>query len=170
MARWVYMLVVFAVLAGWAGAQNQAQPALSAEDKLRLLRTNRVLINSLVHDGVIMSGANDPVVRAVKCRDASLSLVQAIQDAAKTENAERVAELTGLFRELVHDGLVPTMNEARQIVPPQSPSGVTLAQLRENASKDVVGLKALIPTGKMGDNPRIKEALKQLDELAEALK
>jgi hypothetical protein len=171
MARWVYMLGVFAVLAGWAGAQNPAQPALSPEDKLRLLQTNSALIDNLVRDGIKLSDANDPVTRAQRCRDTSLSLAQAIRQAATAEDAERVYELTGLFREVVRDGLVPTMKEAQQLVPPQSPGAKNLSDLRGYAAADVAGLKIVIPAGgKMSENPRVKEVLKQLDELAEALK
>jgi hypothetical protein len=170
MARWVYMLVVFAPLAGWAGAQNPAQP-LSPEDKLRLLQTNSALIDNLVRDGIALSGANDSVTRAERCRHASLSLAEAIKQAATTEDAERVVELTGLFREVVSDGLVPTMREAQQNVPPQSPAAKALSTLQGLAANDVAGLKTVISAGgKMSENPRMKDALKQLDELTEVLK
>jgi hypothetical protein len=171
MARWVYMLVAFTVLTAWAGAQNPAQPALSAKDRLHLLRANSALIDNLVSEGVKMSAASDPVQRAERCRGAARSLANSIEQAVKAEDAERVAELTGLFRELVHDGLVPTMNEARESVPPQSKAAEQLAQLRSHAANDVKDLKTAIPaSGKLSDNPRVKDALKQLDELAEVLK
>jgi hypothetical protein len=171
MVRWVSMLVAFTVLAAWAGAQNPVAQTLSPEDKLRLLRTNSALLDDLVRDGVAMSATSDPVQRAVRCREASLSLVAAVGEAARAEDAERVAELTGLFREVVRDGLVPTMNEARQSVPPQSPGAQKLRDLQTLATNDVSGLKTAIPaSGKVGDNPRVKDARKQLDELTEALK
>ena len=169
MARWVYLLTAFTVLAAWAGAQNPSAP-LSPQDKVRLLKANTDLIDNLVRDGVAMSGEGDPVQRASLCRGAARSLANAIEQAAKAENAERVAELTGLFRDVVRDGLVPTMNEAQASVPPQSKAAKQLAQLRKYTTDDVDGLKATIPAGKLADNPRVKDALKQLDELAAALK
>ena len=106
-----------------------------------------------------------------RCRDATRSLVNAILRAAEAEDAERVAELTGLFRAVVIDGLVPTLAEAQVGVTPGSPADVKLREERGKSVKDVSELKAAIPaTGKVGDSPRVKDALKQLDELADALK
>lgn len=172
MARSLYLLTVFVALAAWAGAQGPApSEPLSAEDKLRLHRSNSTLIGELVRDGVKMSRAGRPVDRAARCRDASQSLVNAIKDAAKAENAERVAELTNLYRELVREGLVPAMTEAKKNVTPESPDARTLNTVRELSANNVRDLKATLPTtGKLADSPRVKDALKQLDELTDALK
>ena len=129
MARWLYLLTVFAVLAAWAGAQNPAPP-LSAEDKLRLLKANGTLIDNLVRDGVALSAADRPEDRAARCRSASLALANAIQQAAAAEDADRVAELTALFCDLVRDGLVPTIDDGQRVVPPESPSAKKLREVR----------------------------------------
>src|SRR5688500_7209105 len=121
MARWVYLLTTFAVLAAWAGAQNTAPP-LSAEDKLRLLKANGTLLDNLVRDGVALSAADTPEDRAARCRSASLALANEIQKAATAEDAERVAELIVLFRDLVKDGLVPTITDGLNVVNPVSPA------------------------------------------------
>ncbi len=170
MARWMFLLTAFVALAAWAGAQGPVAPApLSAEDKLRLLRANHALIEDLVRDGVEMSkAAGKPVDRAAHCRLASRSLVNAIQEAARSEDAERVAELTGLYRTIVRDGLVPTLEEAKRGVTPNSPAAEALRLVRDNSVKDVADLKTALPP--VGNNQRVKDALKQLDELAEALK
>jgi hypothetical protein len=172
MARWVYLLAAFVALAAWAGAQGPVPPApLSAEDKLRLLKTNGTLIDELVRDGVEMSKAGQPVDRAVKCREASQALVNAIQQAATTEDAERVAVLMGLYRELVRDGLMPTIEEAKVGIPPNSPADLKLRGVREKYATNVSELRThATSTGKLANNPRVKEALKQLDELNEQLK
>jgi hypothetical protein len=169
MARWVYLLTAFVALAAWAGAQGPVPPApLSAEDKLRLLKTNSTLIDELVRDGVEMSKAGQPVDRAYNCRQASRALVNAIRDAATAEDAERVAVLMGLYRELVRDGLVPTLEEAKVGITPNSPADVQLKGVRGQYATDVSDLrKFATSTGKLADNPRVKDALKQLDELTE---
>jgi hypothetical protein len=171
MARWAYLLVAFTTLAAWAGAQTPAPPApLAPEDKLRLLRANTSLIENLVRDGVALSAAHDSIQRASRCRDASLSLANAIGEAANAENAERVAVLTNLFRDVVRDGLVPTLTEARNSVPPQSPGAQQVRDLQSLASNDIIRIQSSIPSsGAMGDSPRIKDARKQLEDLAEAL-
>ena len=114
--RWLCLLGTFAVLAAWAGAQNPAPP-LSAEDKLRLLKSNSTLIDNLVNGGVELSRADTPVKRVEQCRNASRSLVNAIRHAADANDAERVAELTGLFREFVREGLAPTIEDAKRVRP-----------------------------------------------------
>jgi hypothetical protein len=171
MARWLYLLTAFVALAAWAGAQGPVPSApLSAEDKLRLLRANSTLIDNLVRDGVAMSTASDPVDRAERCRYTARTLVNAIQDAARAEDAARVAELTTLFRSVVVEGLIPTLNDAKQNVTPESPGAKKLGEVQTNSVRDVTDLKAAATTGKLADNPHVKAALKQIDELNEQLK
>jgi len=171
MARWVYMLTAFAALAAWAGAQGPAPAQLTAEDKLRLLRANSQLIDNLVGHGVDLSNAGDPVQQAAHCRLTAGALARAVEAAAKQQEAERVAVLTLLFRDVVRDGFLPTHAEAKEHVTPESPGAKHLKQLRSSISEDVTKLKAAIPTsGKVGDSARVRDALKQLDELTESLK
>ncbi len=170
MARWFYLLGTFAILAAWAGAQTTAPP-LSADDKLRLLKSNSPLIENLVSDGVALSNADAPVKRVEACRNASRSLVNAIQHAAGADEAERVAELTGLFRDFVREGLAPTLADARRDVPPESPDAVRLRELSATAARDLADLKAAIGKNEtITQNPHVKEALKALDELRDSLK
>jgi hypothetical protein len=113
-----------------------------------------------------MSAADRTVDRAARCREASRALVNAIQQAAGDQDAERVAELTGLFRVVLADGLAPLLEDAGRGVTPESPEGRRLREVRDTAARDVTDLRASIPaTGKVGDSPRVRDALKQLDEL-----
>ena len=165
MARCIYLLAAFTVLSAWAGAQNGAPP-LNAEDKLRLLKSNGTLIDSLVNEGVEMSRADTQVKRVEKCRNASRSLVNAIQHAAEANEAERVAELTGLFRTFTAEALLPTIADANQNVPPESPDGKKLRELRDLATRDLSDVKAAIGRSeKASADARVKETLKQLDEV-----
>ena len=166
MARWLYLLSAFTVLAAWAGAQNPAPP-LSPEDKLRLLQANSTLIDNLVRDGVALSAADTHEDRAARCRSASLALANEIQKAATADDAERVAELTDLFRDVVKDGLVPTITDGLSAVNPVSPAAVKLREVRGEAVRDVTNVKTA--TGKWAANPRVRDALKQLDEAAAPL-
>ena len=167
--RWAFALIAFIGLATWAGAQGPASPAsLSAEDKLRLLRANSALIENLVRDGIKISKTDQPVERATHCRAASRSLVNAIQEAARAEDAERVAELTDLYRTVVRDGLLPTLAEAKRDAAPGSPAEVTLREVRTNSTNDVSQLKTALTS--VGSNQRVQENFKHLDELTEALK
>lgn len=170
MARALYLLFAFTVLAAWAGAQPPAAPAaLSAEDKLRLMRANGNLVESLVRDGLTLARATNAEDRAAQCRGAALSLLRAIEDAAKAEDAERVAELAGLYREVVRDGLLPTISEAQVGVTPESPSGRKLRDLRRATTNDVTALKAALPAGKVADSPRVRDAVRDLEALTAEL-
>lgn len=173
MARWGYILFAFVALSAWAGAQGPAPAApLSAEDKLRLLKANSTLIENLVNDGVAISNADKPVDRAERCRSAARSLVNAIQQAAAADDAERVAVLTDLFREFVRDGLAPTLADAKRDIPPESPDSKRLQKVRGDANTDLNDLKAAITkSGKLSESQRVKVAAKQLDEqLGDTLK
>ncbi len=171
MTRWVYILTAFFALAAWVGAQGPVPaPALSPADQLRLLKTNTTLIDNLVDHGVALSSADTVDKRAERCRNASKALANAIQDAADKQEAERVAVLTDLFREVVRDGLLPTLKDGKQTVPPESPAAKKLREVRDASAQDIAELKAALPkTGKVAESPRIKDAFKQLDEVAEVL-
>ncbi len=167
MARWAYILTTFFTLAAWAGAQGPVPAStLTPADQLRLLKANGTLIDNLVDHGVKLSNANDPVARVEHCRSAAKALANAAHDAAGKQDAERVAELTGLFRQVVQDALLPTLDDAKRIVPPQSPGAERIKQIRRDATNDVIDLKTAIPaTGTMAENARVKAELKELDAL-----
>jgi hypothetical protein len=171
MIRPLIILTAFVALSAWAGAQGPAATTpLSPEDRLRLLKANSLLIENLVNDGVAMSSADRPVDRAERGRSAARSLVNAIQQAASAEDAERVAELTGLFRVFVSDGLAPMLKEAKRDVPPESPDGKRVRELTETAQRDLNDLKAALgQSDKLTANPRVQEAAKQLEGLEGAL-
>ena len=173
MARWAYLLTTFFALAAWTGAQDKAPaPPLSTADQLRLLRANSTLITNLVDSGVALSSsANGPRQRAEQCRGAAKALASAIQDAAGKQEAERVAELADLFLKVVGEALLPALDDAKRTVPPESPDAKHIRAIRAGSADDVRELKAAIPaTGKVAENGRVKDALKQLDEVAEKLK
>ncbi|HEY1192041.1 MAG TPA: hypothetical protein VGE74_30710 [Gemmata sp.] len=172
MARWAYIIAAFGALAAWAGAQGPPPaPALTAADQLRLLKANSTLIDNLVDHGVALSRADKVEERAERCRQAAQVLATAIQDAATKQEPERVVELTELFREIVRDALLPTIEDGKRLLTPGSPGAAQLRKTRDDSARDIRKLKAAIPaTGKVGESARVKEALKQLDGLSEELK
>jgi hypothetical protein len=172
MVRPLTILAAFVALSAWAGAQGPAAPPqLSPEDRIRLLKANSLLIDGLVNDGIEMSRAADSVDRAKHCRAAARSLVNAIDQAAETGDAERAAVLTGLFRQVVSEGLAPTIKDAGNEVRPESPRGKVLQQVRTDATNDLAALKAALgKSDKLTGNPRVQDAAKQLEGLDETLK
>lgn len=168
MARWAYIIAVFGALAAWAGAQGP-HPALGPADQLRLLKANGTLIDHLVDHGIELSRADTVDKRAEQCRRAAKALSTAVQDAAGKQEAERVAELTGLFRNVVDNALLPVLEDGRQTVTPGSPGEQQLRKTRAELAKDVAELRAAIPkTGKVAENARVKSEMSELDKLSRA--
>ncbi|MCI0703495.1 MAG: hypothetical protein L0241_20640 [Planctomycetia bacterium] len=163
---------LFASLASWVGDQAPSPPPapLTADDRIRLLKANGQLIDNLVNQSIELSRAGDSENRAIACRKTAQLLAAAAEVAATKQEAERVAVLTRLFHKVVRDGLIPTLGDWKRGVPPESPSALRLAALRNEVPNDVINLKSAIPTsGAVGENPNVRDALAQLDELTDKL-
>ncbi len=170
MLRWAYIFAVFVALTAWAGAQGPGAAPLTAADQLRLLKANGTLIDNLVDHGVELSRADTPQERAKQCRAAAKALATAIQAAATKQEAERVAELTTLFRDVLRDALLPALENGKRLVTPGSPGEEQLLRTWSYAAQDLSEVKTAIPaTGKVAENARVKDAMKDIDALADKL-
>jgi len=172
MRRTMLTLVVFAGLSAWAGAQAPPAP-LPAAVQVKQFKTNRLLIENLVFHGISLSrpDADNPVGRAVACGQTAQTLANYLNRAADDQDPDRVAELANLFGEVVRDGLVPNLVEARQTIGEKSPAweGVKAAHAGADSALTEVR-KALTTPGKVGDSDKVKAALQVLDPLTEAIK
>ena len=65
---------------------------------------------------------------------------------------------------------MPTLQDATRDVPPESPDGKRLRELRLKAADDLRDLKKAASAGKLGKSQRVRDELKQLDDVTEALK
>lgn len=166
MARALLLLITFAALSAWAGAQGPS-PSLSAADKMKLFKSNRTLIENLVNHGIDLSGADDPLKRAEECRKTAVTLANYLERAAKEDqNPDRVAELAGLMGEVVGEGLAPNLDEAKRTFPPQSPQARRIRELNEAVAVDLDGVRTAVPAaGKVGENVKVRAALAALAEL-----
>ena len=165
MVRVLLLLVSFAALAAWAGAQGPPPP-LSPADRAKLFKADRALLDQLIDHGIGLSNFDNHLERAQECRKTAKTLANYLERAAKDEqDPDRVAEMTGLLTELVRDGLAPNLAVARQTFTPTSPQGKLVAELGETAVKDLDDVKAAIPAGKVGDDEKVKAALAALAAL-----
>src|SRR5438552_1355173 len=139
MFRLTTTLLIFATLSAWAGAQGPAA-GLTAADRLKLLRTNRDLIENMVDRGIFMADADTPLKRAAECRRTARNLADAVEQAAIEQNADRVAELCGYLDTILRDALAPNLDDAKRDVRPGSPDESELKKLREKALQDFDGL------------------------------
>jgi len=168
MVRWGLTGCAFLVLAAWAGAQG---PPLTVDVHLRLLRENRTLLTDLVNQGVALSAADDLVVRTEKCEDTVRTLGAAIRRAAAAQNADRVAELGDHLNVVVTDALIPNLEEARQMINPNSPEAAKLLAVRKRTADNLGDLRDSLPTtGRLGDSDKVKDLRGKLDALKEQVK
>jgi hypothetical protein len=158
-------LIAFVALSAWAGGQG-TPPPLPAATQVKLFKTNRDLIASLVDHGIDLADADNPLGRARECRLTARALANALRRAADEQDPNRVAELAGLFGDVVRDGLVPNLDAATREMKAGDPREPELLGLRQNAVSDFNGVRAAIPTdGKVGDSDKVKAALAALDAL-----
>ena len=169
MARFCFTLCSLIALAAWAGAQGTA--SLSTAEQLNMLRADRVLLGSLVEDGLGLANANTPLEKADASRRTARSLADAIGRAVSDQDAARVAELGGHFETIIRDALAPNLDEAKRLIPDDSPEAAKLKDLQRKSIDDLDAVRSAIPsTGKVGSNERVKEMNGKLDGLRTRLK
>jgi len=163
--RVLLLLISFATLAAWAGAQGPTPP-LTAADKMKLFKSNRTLIENLVNHGIDLSAADKPLTRAEECRKTAVTLGNYLERAAKEDrNPDRVAELADLMGNVVRDGLAPNLDEAERTTPAESPDGKRVKELQTIVANDLDNVRSTIPAGKVADSPKVKAALAALTDL-----
>jgi len=171
-ARFALLLTAFAALAAWAGAQGPA-PALSPEQRAKLFKSNRTLLENLVENGITLADADDPLKRAEGCRATAATLGNYLKRAVtEDQNPDRVVELAELMTAVVREGLVPNVAEADRTIPAQSRKDrERLATVQKDAAADLDAIRAAIAAGgKVGDNEKVKAAIEALGALKEKLK
>jgi hypothetical protein len=168
MRRSLVTLVVFAALAAWAGAQGSTPP-LDAATQVKLFKSNRILLGSLVGHGIDLANAENSLKRAEECRKTATTLANSLGQAASDQDPDRVVELAGLMRDVVRDGVVPNLNEAQSEIRPGDPRYTQLLKERDNATRDLDNLTKLPTDGKVGSSQEVKEAIAALLALKSSL-
>jgi hypothetical protein len=170
MFRLTTTLLVFVTLSAWAGAQGPA-PGITAAERLKMLQTNRMLIENIVDHGLDMAGADTPLKRADVCRRTARTLANAVRQAADDQNTNRVTELCEHLDSVMRDALAPNLEKAKQDVRPGSPDESELKKLRASTLTDFDEFRGAIPTnGKVGGDAKVKAAFGKLESLRDLLK
>jgi hypothetical protein len=171
-ARVTLLLITFAALAAWAGAQGPAPP-LSAEQRAQLFKKNRTLLENLVENGIGLSSADSPLNRAEACQATAVTLGNYLKRAAtEDQDPHRVAELADLMAGVVRDGLLPNADEAERTIPPQSRAERDrLARVQNAAAAELDAIRNLVPAGgKVGDSEKARAAIEALAGLKDRIK
>ncbi len=171
MTRTVFTLFALVALSVWASAQSSTAPQTA--DHLRLLATNRTLLDSMLDRALDLSDAGNPLERAERCRKATATLGAELRTAAADPAADpdRVAELSEHLSAVVRDGLAPTLAEARGQIHPGSPDYPRLKKVYEESKAELDRTRTAIPTdGKMGRSKLVKDATQKLSDATARIK
>ena len=163
-ARTFAAVLAFAGLSAWVSAQGPT--GLSAHDRLKLLVSNKHLLEDLMDHGVRVADKNTPLDRAEECLKTADPLARELRSAVYLHDADRVAEMGDLLKRLVSDGFVPNLNEAKNI-PEGSPEFVRLKEVHRTAARNIGDLAAAIPAdGEWAGQKRVRDARERLTAAA----
>lgn len=169
MTRFATTFAVLVALAAWSGAQSNPSAPLAGE-QLKLFQSNRELLEHLVEHGVDLANADTPVAKVKACRASAKDLGRALRDAADRDDPDRVAELGDHLAAVLSHGLLPTIDEARRIVPAGTAAEAELVVLMGAAADDAKAFELTIPAlGKIGASAKAKDARARLQRAGEAL-
>jgi hypothetical protein len=164
MCRAMLSLFSFAALSAWVGAQSPA--TLPADVQVKQFKTNRILIENIVDNGIELSSADNPLQRAEACRRTALTLANNVRRAADNEDADRVAEFTILFSKVVREGVIFNLDVAKKSITPESQDAHRLKTVSDQARNDLNGIRnAIIERGNLSESEKVKNALKMIDEI-----
>lgn len=156
--RMLLTLLSAIVLVAWADAQ-QAGAMLTASERLKQLQANRTLVEKLVASGLTLSTANNSVSRASACRAAMGDLTLALDGAIAEKDPNRIAELGDHLNALVSNGLIPALEESRD-VPAGSADAAKVKEIHKQASDELTRLDLSVPrTDAVGRSAQVKATL-----------
>lgn len=164
MRRSLLTLVVFALLAAWAGAQGPTQP-LDAATQEKQFKDNRILLENLVNHGIELANADSPLARAEECRKTATTLANYLERAAHDQDPDRVVELAELMGNVVRDGLVPNLDQAKATLQLNDPNWKVVVRVTDSISRDLDKLSRIPTEGKVGNSQKVKEAISSVQAL-----
>jgi hypothetical protein len=165
MARLFLTLAVATLAVAWVDAQNSPLAA----DRVKMLHSNRILVEKLVGHGVALADDRDPLDRARTCHKSLADFTAALDAAIAARDADRVAELGDHFAALVNDALAPCIEDGRTY-PAGSVSVPQLKSLHDQTLDEMKRLERSVPLdGTFGKSQQVKNALKKWQDAREKL-
>jgi hypothetical protein len=133
--RFLSVVLFSAVVAAWVGAQGQA-PRPSPADQAKMIQRNRALYHTAVNRGLNLTKQFDALDRAGTCTELAKEWAKEVETAAKARDHARVAELGKQLSQVVEQGVVPNLEEARK----QIKAGSLYEKALEKRRDDAVGV------------------------------
>ena len=163
--RSLFVLLAGAILAAWVSAQGPG--AGLASERLELLKKNRPLLEDLMDRGMMVADKNSPLDRADECLNTTNRLARELRSAVYVGDADRIAEVSDLLKQIVSEAFVPNLTAARRDIPVESDGYKRMKEIHRQAVADVNSLAEQIPSdGKIGDITRVRMAREQLTAAA----
>ena len=132
MKRFLSVVLFSATLAAWVGAQGQA-PRPSPADQAKMVQRNRSLYRTAVDRGLNLTKQYDALDRAGTCTELAKDWAREVESAAKAHDHARVSELGKQLSQVVDQGVVPNLEEARKQIKAGSLYEKALEKRRDDA-------------------------------------
>ena len=168
MIRSLMILGVAASVATWSTGQPPA-PLPTAAEQLRLLQSNRGLLQQLLRHSVTISDSDNTLDRAEACQSAARTVAGELRAATSDTSSGRVEELADHLGTVWGDGLAPVLANARREVRPGSPEYPRLQQLERQAVADVDKVTSELPD-RASVGPGVRDSLAELERVGERLR
>ncbi len=155
-------LVVFAMLAAFAGAQG-TKPPLTAAQQQQLFQRNRATVAALVDSSLEISRSNDYVARARSYRKVAMQLQRDLDHAAGDSDATRIAELGSHLDTVLRQGLAPSLRAAHQQIGAGGTDRGNLLDIRDSSMELVDWLRTKAKD-KWADTPEVRSVINSLEQ------
>ena len=163
MNRYIACAVVFVVCVTVVGAQGPSKK-LTAAEQTKLFQRNRPMIQSLVDSSVNLSvNANDYLKRSKTYSEVLEKFHEEILNAAKQEDAGRVAELGKHLGAVIENGLTPNLQEASRQIPRNGTNWDKLKELQRQTTDTLESLQSATQK-KWPESPEVREMIQMLDK------
>ena len=129
MRRWLPLVLLGAVLAPWAVADDPPTPA----DRAQQVQRNYALIKMLVQGSLRLATEDDPVERAEQCLDVADRVVEEIRQAVGQGDVARAVELGEHLQSLMEEGLLANLALGQKQAAPASRKEKKLRELQARA-------------------------------------
>lgn len=166
----VWLVFVFAA---WPTVHSQ--PPLTTAEQTHLLQAHRLVLGQLIDNGLDLARANSSLERVEGSRRLTRTLVQALGRAMDDPEPSYAVEYGNHLKRVVKEALTPTLQEAEETIPSESPEWARLKAIRQGSIEALsAAIAALSEPGRPARQPqmqRLREELANLrDDLSRPLK
>lgn len=163
MIRQAAVLLIFAVLAAFAGAQG-TPAALTASQQQQLFQKNRSMIETLVDSSLkISKSGSEYTERARSYSDVVKQLQKELDKAAVDADVSRLAELGQHLNTVLGQGLVPSLKVANGQIGADGTGRDKLIDIRDLSVLIVDSLQSKV-RDRWADSPEVRELIEKLEK------